>query len=69
MRTKLTIGLIIFALIIIFIIQNMVIVEIRFFFWTLSISRSLLMIFLLAAGFIAGWFLNQYVQHKKKTSQ
>jgi len=66
MRTKLTLILIFSVLAVIFILQNMIMVEIRFFFWTISISRSLLMLLLLVAGFIIGWFLNSYSIHQKK---
>lgn len=65
MRTKLTLTLIFSALIIIFILQNLVIVEIQLFFWTISLSRSLFMFLLLAIGFIIGWFLKSYLMHQK----
>lgn len=66
MRTKLTLSLIFFALVLIFILQNMMIVEIQLFFWTISLSLSLLMFLLLAIGFTIGWFLNSYSTHHKK---
>ena len=66
MNYKLISSLIITCLIIVFIIQNAAIVEIKLFFWTISMSRVLLMFILLAIGLIAGWLLNNYRVKRKK---
>jgi len=69
LRTKLIFIIISFILAIIFILQNMIMVEIRFFFWTISMPRSLLMFLLLALGLAIGWFLNSYsLSSRKKKS-
>jgi len=69
LRTKLIFIIISFILAIIFILQNMIMVEIRFFFWTISMPRSLLMFLLLALGLAIGWFLNSYsLSYRKKKS-
>jgi len=57
------------GLAVLFIIQNVMVVEIRFLFWTLSMSRSLLIFFLLAIGIIIGWLLHSYFLHQKKKSE
>ena len=66
MNYKLISSLIIICLIIVFFIQNAAIVEIKLFFWTISMSRVLLMFILLAIGLIAGWLLNNYRVKRKK---
>ena len=68
MNFKLILTLILAGFAILFIVQNVVVVEFRFLFWTLSMSRSLLMFFLLAIGFIIGWLLHSYFLHQKKKS-
>ena len=64
MNNKLIISLILAGFAIVFIIQNVTVMEIRFLFWTFAMSRSLMMIFLLAIGIIVGWLLNSYIQHR-----
>lgn len=54
---------------VLFIVQNVVVVEIRFLFWTLSMSRSLLIFFLLAVGIIIGWLLHSYSLHQKNKNE
>ena len=58
MNTKLIICLILTGLAVIFIIQNVTLIDIRFLFWTLSMSRALLMFFVLAIGVVIGWSLH-----------
>jgi uncharacterized integral membrane protein len=45
------------CLVVIFIIQNAAVVEIQVFFWTMAMSRVLLMLVFLAIGVIAGWLI------------
>lgn len=45
------------GLVIIFVLQNTQVVEVRFLFWTLSMSRALILIATLAIGLIGGWLL------------
>jgi hypothetical protein len=40
-------------------------VEIQVYFWTIAMSRVLLMLILLAIGIIAGWLLGGYFRRKK----
>lgn len=44
----------------IFTVQNVAAVDVNFLFWTVSMSRSLLIIFTLVIGFLLGWFLHSY---------
>jgi uncharacterized integral membrane protein len=66
MNFKLISSLAIICLITIFIIQNIAIVEIQIFFWTITMSRVLLILILLVLGFVAGWLLNDYFTRRKK---
>ncbi|TFG92288.1 MAG: LapA family protein [Syntrophobacterales bacterium] len=66
MNTKLVISLVLAGMVVLFIIQNATVVDIRFLFWTLSMSRALLMFFILAIGIVIGWTLHSLsVSHRK----
>ncbi len=54
-RNIIFLGLII--LVLIFVVQNTQVVEVRFLFWTISMSRSLVLLATLAIGFIGGWLM------------
>jgi uncharacterized integral membrane protein len=47
------------ALILLFVIQNTQVVETRFLVWTISMSRSLLLLGTFIIGVIAGWLLRR----------
>lgn len=66
MNFKLILAFILAGFAVLFIVQNVVVVEIRFLFWTLSMSRSILTFFLLAIGVIIGWLLHSHSFHQKK---
>ncbi|MGD0276562.1 MAG: LapA family protein [Syntrophales bacterium] len=53
------------ALSLIFIVQNIDVVEVRFLFWSISMSREILILFALLIGFTLGWFLHSYFSYKK----
>ena len=64
------IGVLVLAgLVVLFIIQNVAVVEIRLLFWSLQMSRSLLMFLLLAVGMIIGWFLHAYLGKSRKAKR
>jgi uncharacterized integral membrane protein len=65
MKFKLITILTLTGLIILFILQNFAIVEIQFLFWSLQMSRPLLIFSLLASGIIIGWFLHSYLIHRQ----
>jgi len=50
---------------VLFVIQNVAIVEVQYLFWSIRIPRSLLMFVFLACGVIVGWFLHSYMHHRK----
>jgi uncharacterized integral membrane protein len=66
MNLKLISGLVIICLMLVLIIQNIAIVEIRLFFWTIEMSLVLLILILLGLGVVAGWLLNDYFTNRKK---
>lgn len=68
-NVKLIVGLVLLALLLVFIIQNAAIVELRFLFWKLSMSRSLVILFVLLIGLIIGWFASSHFQHKQHKIQ
>ena len=52
------------GLVIIFVLQNTQVVEVRFLFWTISMSRALILMGTLAIGLIGGWLLTLPKQSK-----
>ena len=64
MNAKLFIILVLIALVAIFIVQNAEVVELRFLFWTLAMSRALMFVFLVLIGIAAGWLLRGHSLHK-----
>ena len=67
MKFKLIAGLFLAGLALVFVFQNINLVNIRFLFWTLAISRSVLMFSFLLIGFILGWFMHSYsLQRRQK---
>ena len=65
MKYKLIAGLVLIFIAVIFIVQNSEVVDIRLFFWTMSISRILLMFIILVIGIIIGFLFNSYLKHVK----
>lgn len=66
MDIKLVIILLLAGLVVLFIIQNVAVVEIQLLFWSMQMSRSLLMFLVLAIGIIIGWFLQGHIRKKMK---
>jgi uncharacterized integral membrane protein len=65
MNLKLTLILILSSLAVIFIAQNVAVVEIGFLYWRASMSSALLIFFTLMIGFILGWSLHSYFLYRK----
>ena len=65
MNTRLVLILVVAGLAVLFIIQNVAVVEIQFLFWSIQMSRSLMIFILLAIGTIIGWALRGYLQHRR----
>tara|TARA_R110002095_G_scaffold8236_2_gene13993 strand:- start:503 stop:739 length:237 start_codon:yes stop_codon:yes gene_type:complete len=69
MNLKMLFILILAGLAVLFIIQNVAIVEVQFLFWAIQMPRSLLIFLLLVIGVIIGWFLHFYIKHREDESQ
>ncbi|MBK9130256.1 MAG: DUF1049 domain-containing protein [Gammaproteobacteria bacterium] len=65
MNAKLAVSLALILIVVVFIVQNTAVTELRFLFWTLAMSRSLMMFLLLGIGITAGWFLHAYFANRK----
>ncbi|MDH3672743.1 MAG: LapA family protein [Gammaproteobacteria bacterium] len=68
MNYKLILSLVLVGLVALFIVQNATVVDIRFMFWTISMSRALMIFFLLAIGVLIGWLLHSQFIHRKKVN-
>ena len=69
MNIKLILIVILASLAVIFITQNVAVVEVSFLFWSVTMSRALLIFFLLIIGFILGWFLHSYFSYRKSRDE
>ena len=65
MNLKLITILSLIALGAIFIVQNAEVVELRFLFWTMSMSRALMFVFLMLIGIVIGWLLHGHMLRTK----
>jgi uncharacterized integral membrane protein len=50
----------------VFIFQNTEVVEIKLWFWKVSMSRSLMILANLVVGVIVGWFLKRTLSKRKE---
>ena len=64
MNLKLVFSLVLAGLVVLFVTQNVAVVEIRFMFWQVSMSRSLLIFFLLSVGIMVGWLMHSLFAHR-----
>ena len=60
------IFVILVALVLTFVVQNMQVVEVKFLAWTISMSRALMIFGTLIIGIVAGWLLN-FPRRRKNT--
>lgn len=59
LTVKTYLGLALGLLVLVLVLQNTEVVEVRLLFWTLSMSRALLLPLVFGAGLIAGWALHR----------
>lgn len=69
LNTKLVFILTLIGLFVFFIIQNTSVVDIHFLFWTVSMSRALMIFFILAIGIIIGWLLHSHFTHREASHE
>lgn len=69
MHLKIILMIIVACLSLIFTIQNVAAVTVSIFFWDISLSLALLIFFILAFGFIIGWFLHSFLAYRKEIKE
>jgi len=52
---RLLLSIVLIGAVFLFVFQNIGVVEIRFLFWSASVSRSLLLLIVLVVGVVVGW--------------
>lgn len=65
MNFKIILLMIVASLAVVFVIQNVSAVTVSIFFWEISLSLALLVFFVLAFGFVIGWFLHSFIAYQK----
>lgn len=65
MNLKIIFLIVVACLAVVFIIQNVAAVTVSIFFWEISLSLALLIFFVLAMGFVLGWFLHSFSAYQK----
>ncbi len=55
-----------FSLFGVFVFQNMAAVDLRFLFWKVSLSASLLVLAVFSGGVLAGWVLSKLTHREKE---
>jgi uncharacterized integral membrane protein len=66
MRIKLVTACAVLVLLLVFALQNAAVIDIRFFWWDIRISRSLLIFVVLLTGVVLGWFTGSMVRLRKR---
>jgi len=63
---KFIVGILFGVVAIIFILQNVQVIEVNFLGWSVSLSQSILFIILLAGGFVLGWGTGSLRRRRRK---
>ena len=66
MHIKKILAFVLMGIAVVFIIQNISVVEIQFLFWSFSLPRAIFLVLLLAIGVLIGWLWHSYLVHKKE---
>ncbi|HQU15273.1 MAG: hypothetical protein B7Z66_09130 [Chromatiales bacterium 21-64-14] len=66
MNPRLALVFALVTVVLVFVVQNTAVVDIRLFFWTVSLSRALLVFLLLAVGVVMGWLLRAGVGRSRR---
>ena len=69
MHFKLFLSLLLAGLAVLFVVQNVAVVEVRFLLWGLQMTLSLLIFLLFAGGIVVGWLLHSYWLYRRKPSE
>ena len=68
MHFKLAFSLMLAGLAVLFVVQNVALVEVRFLLWALPMTLSLLIFLLFAGGLLVGWLLHSYWAYRRKAA-
>ena len=60
---------ILIAFVVVFVTQNTEVVEVKFFFWKVTMSRALMLFATLGIGLIGGWLLSLPKRRNTKTTK
>ena len=63
---KFVIGVIIGIIVIVFMVQNVEKVDIQFFAWSVTVSRAIMILIVLAVGIVLGWVIKSLGYRKKR---
>ena len=66
MSFRLILTLVLTVLATVFVLQNTAVVENRFLFWTVAMSRSLLIVVMLVIGMALSWLPHGYIALRRK---
>lgn len=69
MNFKLVVILLLSSFAVLFIAQNVAVVEISFLYWKASMQSSLLIFFVLLIGFVLGWIMHSHLWHRKLSAE
>ena len=68
MLFKLILSFTLALLAVLFVVQNVAVVEVRFLLWGLQMTLSLLIFLLFGCGIILGWLMHSYWVYRRKAS-
>lgn len=66
MKLKLYLGLALLVLVVVFMLQNTAVVNLRFLFWQLSLSQALLLFLVFASGLAVGLLFATLARRQRK---
>jgi lipopolysaccharide assembly protein A len=66
---KLFLSVLLAGLAVLFVVQNVAVVEVRFLLWGLQMTLSLLIFLLFAGGIIVGWLLHSYWLYRRNAAR
>jgi uncharacterized integral membrane protein len=67
--TGIIVGLIIGILVIVFIVQNIEMVEVSFLAWTISVNRAVMVLVVFAVGVFLGWIVGSLGRRRRSAKQ
>ena len=68
MHLKLILSLLLAGLAVLFVVQNVAVVEVRFLLWGFQMTLSLFIFLLFAGGVIVGWVLHSYWMYRRRVA-